>query len=244
MDLKEISSGIDQNTHWYYQSKKLPLLNYFKKLPDDVMYNIIDIGSGSGFFAKELLNTFPDKINNCYLIDSEYTVKEINNSIGTKLLKQNKIPSSISNSLVILMDVLEHLEDDFQMLNDIKNNSIGSTNYYFITVPAFKTLWSTHDDYLCHYRRYTITTLKRVLLKSKLPLDSIYYLYGTLFPFLWIKRKIDGLILPKELTSEMKPIHPILNKILFSIGKFDANYMNKNKLAGVSCVAFGKLTSK
>lgn len=244
MDLKEISSGVDQNTHWYYQSKKLPLLNYFKKLPDSVKYNIIDIGSGSGFFAKELLNNFPDKINICYLIDTEYTDKEIAESLATKFVKQNKIPNTISNSMVVLMDVLEHLEDDFQMLLEIKKNSVGNANYYFITVPAFQTLWSDHDEYLCHYRRYTVTTLKELLLKSKFRFDSIYYLYGTLFPVVWATRKISGLFPSKEITSEMKPVHPLLNKILLMIGNFDANYMNKNKLAGVSCVAFGKYTSK
>lgn len=244
MDLKEISSGVDQNTHWYYQSKKLPLFNYFKTLPDSIKYNIIDIGSGSGFFVKELLNTFPDKINICYLIDTEYTAKEITDSLGTKFVKQNTIPNSISNSMVVLMDVLEHLEDDFQMLNDIKNNSIGNANYFFITVPAFQALWSAHDEYLCHYRRYTVTTLKELLLKCKFRFDSIYYLYGTLFPLVWITRKISTLFPSKEITSQMKPVHPRLNKILLAIGNFDANYMSKNKLVGVSCVAFGKYTNK
>jgi hypothetical protein len=40
MDIKEINSGIDQDTHWYYQSKKLPLFDFFRKLPDDIQ-NII-----------------------------------------------------------------------------------------------------------------------------------------------------------------------------------------------------------
>ncbi|WP_395059640.1 methyltransferase domain-containing protein [Flavobacterium sp.] len=241
MDIKEISSCVDQNTHWYYQSKKLPLLNYFKKLPCSIKYDIIDVGSGSGFFAKEILNTFPDKINICYLIDTEYTEEEINNSLNTQLVKQNTIPNSISNSLIILMDVLEHLEDDIQMLTDIKNNAIGNNNYFFITVPAFQSLWSAHDEYLCHYRRYTITSLKKLFLKSQFTLQSIYYLYGTLFPLVWISRKISNLFPPKEFTSEMKPVHPLLNKILLFISSFDANYINKNKLAGVSCVAFGKI---
>ena len=109
MDIKEISSGVDQYTHWYYQSKKIPLLNYFKNLPDTIQYDIIDVGSGTGFFAEEILKEFPNKINKCYLIDNEYTSEEIENSKNTRLIKQIKIPTVISNSLVIMMDVLEHL---------------------------------------------------------------------------------------------------------------------------------------
>lgn len=240
MDIKEISSGVDQNTHWYYQSKKIPLLNYFKSLPTHIKYDIIDVGSGTGFFAEELLKAFPEKIGNCYLIDTEYSLDEIAKSSTTRLIKLNKIPDVISNSLVVMMDVLEHLEDDKKMLDEIKANATQE-NYFFITVPAFKSLWSAHDVYLCHYRRYTIETLKKVLLESKYQISSTYYLYGILFPLVWISRKISNLLPSKEATSAMKPMHPILNKLFFSICRFDANYLTKNKLMGVTCIAYGKI---
>ncbi|RKS01827.1 methyltransferase domain-containing protein [Flavobacterium sp. 102] len=240
MDIKEISSGVDQNTHWYYQSKKIPLLNYFESLSTDIKYDIIDVGSGTGFFAEEILNAFPQKINNCYLIDTEYTEEEIQKSSGTRLIKQNKIPDLISNSLVVMMDVLEHLEDDKKMLDEIRANAKGQ-NYFFITVPAFKSLWSAHDEYLCHYRRYTIPSLKKVLVESNYKITSTYYLYGILFPLVWLSRRISNLVPSKEVKSEMKPLHPILNKIIFSICRFDANYLTKNKLMGVTCIAFGKI---
>ncbi len=243
MDIKEISNGIDQNSHWYYQSKKIPLLNYFKKLPSNSKYDIIDVGSGTGFFAEELLKSFPERINNCYLIDTEYSEEEIKKNKNTRLLKKNEIPDSISNSLVIIMDVLEHLEDDEKMLNTIKINSIGE-NYFFITVPVFQSLWSAHDLYLCHYRRYTSSSLKKLLLKNNYVVVKNYYLYGTLFPFVWITRKISNLFPNKEVKSEMKSIHPLLNKILFLIASFDANFLQRNKLMGVSCVAFGKYQNK
>ena len=241
MDIKEISSGVDQYTHWYYQSKKIPLLNYFKNLPDTIQYDIIDVGSGTGFFAEEILKEFPNKINKCYLIDNEYTSEEIENSKNTRLIKQIKIPTVISNSLVIMMDVLEHLEDDKKMLDEIMTNAT-SQNYFFITVPAFQSLWSNHDEYLCHYRRYTISSLKEVLQKSRYDINSSYYLYGILFPLVWLSRRISNLLPNKEVKSEMKPLYPFLNKILFSICSFDANFLTRNKVMGVTCIAFGKIT--
>jgi len=241
MDIKEINSGINQDTHWYYQSKKLPLFDFFRKLPDDITYDIIDVGSGTGFFARIILEEFPTKINKCYLIDIEYTEEEMLASQNTRLVKQHKIPDTISNTLVIMMDVLEHLEDDKKMLDEIKLNATGQ-NYFFITVPAFKSLWSSHDVYLCHYRRYTISSLKEVLLKSDYSITSSYYLYGILFPLVWLSRKISNLLPNKEVKSQMKPLHPILNKILFSICSFDAHFLTRNKVMGISCIAFGKFT--
>jgi hypothetical protein len=216
------------------------LLNYFQSLSNEIKYDIIDVGSGTGFFAEEILKAFPEKINNCYLIDTEYSEDEIKKSSDTRLIKQNKIPEVISNALVVMMDVLEHLEDDKKMLDEIKANATGQ-NYFFITVPAFKSLWSAHDEYLCHYRRYTIATLKKVLMESKYTLTSTYYLYGILFPLVWLSRRISNLSPGKEVKSEMKPLPPILNKILFSICSFDAHYLTQNKVMGVTCIAIRKI---
>lgn len=240
MDIKEISSGVDQNTHWYYQSKKIPLLNYFQSLSTSITYDVIDVGSGTGFFAEELLKAFPNKINNCYLIDNQYTEEEINKSFKTRLIKQNKIPTVISNSLVVMMDVLEHLEDDKKMLEEIRANATEQ-NYFFITVPAFKSLWSAHDDYLCHFRRYTISSLQKVLQDSNYKIVSTYYLYGILFPLVWLSRKVSNLAPHQEVKSQMKPLPAILNKTLYSICRFDANYLTQNKLIGVTCIAYGKI---
>jgi hypothetical protein len=74
------------------------------------------------------------------------------------------------------MDVLEHLEDDHAMLNAIRKNSKGE-NHFFITVPAFMNLWSGHDVYLGHYRRYTKTTLNNLLSSCSFKRDNLYYVY-------------------------------------------------------------------
>ena len=36
MDLKELESGVDPSTHWYYQSKKIPLIRFVKKIAAQV----------------------------------------------------------------------------------------------------------------------------------------------------------------------------------------------------------------
>ena len=47
MDLKELENGVDADTHWYYQSKKLPLLRFANQLTRaGKPLTIIDIGEG------------------------------------------------------------------------------------------------------------------------------------------------------------------------------------------------------
>lgn len=241
MDLKELENGINPDVHWYYQSKILPLIAYTKKLlKSEVPLTIVDVGSGSGFFAISLEKKFGSRIKKVYLVDINYTAEEIKATSGAKIEKTLRIPDKIENGLVILMDVLEHLEDDLKMLNEIKANCVGSNNHFFITVPAFYSLWSGHDVYLGHYRRYKINTLNKVLNQAKYSIENTYYLYGSLFPMVWAARKLDNLK-KKDATSNMKPFNPLVNKVLLSITSAEMSVSSANKVFGVTCVSCGKV---
>lgn len=243
MDLKELEAGVNPEVHWYYQSKILPLIEYTKKLlRNNIPLTIVDVGSGSGFFAYSLEKEFGDQIKKVYLVDINYTAEEMAATRGAKIEKTLSIPATIENSLVILMDVLEHLEDDLKMLQDIKANSKGNNNHFFITVPAFYSLWSGHDVYLGHYRRYKIAMLNKVLNDAKFnKIENTYYLYGSLFPMVWAVRKLDNLKKKEGSTSNMKPFNPLVNKILLGITSIDMRLAAANKLFGVTCVSQGEV---
>lgn len=241
MDLKELENGINPEVHWYYQSKIKPLITYTKKVIESIgQVTIVDVGSGSGFFAISLERRFPDKIKKVYLVDINYTPEEIKATAGAKIEKTLSIPPKIENGLVILMDVLEHLEDDLKMLREIKAAASGDKNYFFITVPAFTSLWSGHDDYLGHYRRYKIASLRSVLQKATYDIQNVYYLYGSLFPMVWAARKLSNLK-KKEAESNMRPFNPVTNKILLALTSAEMKIATANKMFGVTCVACGKI---
>jgi hypothetical protein len=83
------------------------------------------------------------------------------------------------------MDVLEHLEDEKIILGDLNNES--NHNYYFFAVPAFQSVFSSHDVLLGHYRRYTLKQLKSVLSQNQFNIiDKGYY-----FTSLLIFRNLD-----------------------------------------------------
>lgn len=242
MDLKELESGVNPDVHWYYQSKTLPMLAFTRKVLESSKepVTIVDVGSGSGFFALTLEKKFGAKLKKVYLVDLFYTDEEIAATRGQKVEKVRHIPNKIENGLVIMMDVLEHLEDDLAMLQSIKAACVGDNNHFFITVPAFYSLWSGHDVYLGHYRRYKINTLGAVLKKANFNTRNTYYLYGSLFPMVWAARKISNLK-KKEANSNMKPFSPLMNKLFLAVTSADMAVAKANKLFGVSCVAQGKI---
>lgn len=241
MDLKELENGIDPEVHWYYQSKKLPLLSYTKKaLAGGKLLTIVDIGSGSGFFALELAKKFGAAIAKVYLVDTGYSAEEMVLTQGQKVEKVHAIPARIENGLVILMDVLEHLESDLAMLQSVKAACVGDNNYFFVTVPAFQSLWSGHDVFLGHYRRYQIPLLRGVLEQAGFRKISNYYLYGGLFPMIWTVRRLDNLK-RKAAASNMRPFSSLVNNILLGLTSAEMKIAPANKFFGVTCVGEGMI---
>ncbi len=243
MDLKELENGIDPSTNWYYQSKKIPLLVYFDQVvkKENRKVTVLDFGAGSGFFAYELLKVFPKHINEVLLIDTGYSEEEIDATKNEQVKKLRSLPGGISDCFVLMMDVLEHIKDDYAILDDIRSR-LGENAYFFITVPAFMSLWSNHDIYLGHYRRYTLSHLNKLLTGSNYSIEQQYYIYGSIFPLVWFIRRVKKLTArnhsPKF--SDMKPLPGPLNFLLKKYNSFEMKFRKMNKIFGVTCVVEGR----
>ena len=48
------------------------------------------------------------------------------------------------------------------------------------------SLWSGHDIFLKHYRRYTLNQMKSVIGESGLKIIESKYLYSTIFAVVWL----------------------------------------------------------
>ncbi len=243
MDLKELESGVDPSSHWYYQSKKVPLFRYFEHIIQQVegKLTVIDFGSGSGFFAYELFKEFPERIGEVLLVDIGYSEEELKETANDPVKKLHYIPEGIDRCIVIMMDVLEHIEDDYAIMADIKRR-VGSRAWYFITVPAFMSVWSTHDVYLGHFRRYTIPMLKKLLSHHNNSITSSYYIFASIFPLVWLVRRLkrNNKDMKAPQSSDMAPLpHPV-NYLLKQYNSFEMNFRKGNRLFGLTCVAEGR----
>lgn len=63
--------------------------------------------------------------------------------------------------LFLMMDVLEHIDDDFAALSGLLSASAPGS-HFLLTVPADESLWSEHDESFGHYRRYDRARLERL----------------------------------------------------------------------------------
>ncbi len=62
---------------------------------------------------------------------------------------------------VLIMDVLEHVKDDFNLFASVLA-PLAAGSHVLVTVPADMRLWSPHDISFQHYRRYDTARLSAI----------------------------------------------------------------------------------
>jgi hypothetical protein len=91
-------------------------------------------------------------------------------------------------SLILLMDVIEHVEDEIAFVRELRGRpSVGADTRFLVTVPAYQSLFSSHDAFLGHYRRYSNRTLRESLEKAGLRVLDIGYFFSSLLPIRWVQ---------------------------------------------------------
>jgi hypothetical protein len=238
MDLKELKSGVNPNTHWYYQTKKIRLRKFFeeKVVSPRRKVTVIDIGAGSGFFSQEIYRCYPKHIEQILLVDLYHSDEEIDQTMDKFIRKMRELPPIIENSFVIMMDVLEHIKDDDKFLCELKNR-IKSRNHFFVTVPAFQQLWSGHDVFLGHFRRYTLKQIDKLLRECGFSIQNRYYQYGFIFPLVYLLRGLGNK--STEPRNDMKPVNSIINLILQTVLSLEMKFARFNQWFGLTCTVEG-----
>lgn len=88
-----------------------------------------------------------------------------------------------------LFDVLEHVADDAGFLRRI-HTILGPNGLLYLTVPAFRFLWSRHDDRVGHFRRYSLSGLLPLLDECGFSVEFCSYLFAPLVLPIFLLRSL------------------------------------------------------
>ena len=232
MDLKEEGIlGHRIHGHWYYISKGRAMRQF---LGDIKIPEVLDVGAGSGIFSRQLLD---DGICDRAVCLDPYYLEEKTELHNGKQICFVKTSERTSQQLILMMDVLEHVADDLALLKEYVD-TMDAGGHALITVPAFSFMWSGHDVFLEHYRRYTIKTIESVVKQAGMDTVKSRYFLGSLFPAvaaLRLSKKIlfNGRALRAK--SELRRYPDWLNHTLIAIHDIERRtFFNFNKLFGLS----------
>lgn len=125
-------------------------------------------------------------------------------------------------NLICLFDVLEHIENDKEALTSLKD-LLAPNGRILISVPAYQWLWSHHDEYHHHYRRYSGSKLSTLVASAGLQVRRISCFNTLLFPAAVCIRLIERLQ-RKQSSSLALPSRPI-NNMLTAIFSLEARLL-------------------
>jgi len=134
--------------------------------------------------------------------------------------------------LVLLLDVLEHVEDDRGFLADLVSRVVSGA-YVLITVPAFNGLFGPHDTFLGHYRRYRTSQLRVLATEAGL----CHVEGGYLFASLLVPRLLSlaaSAVLPAPRGVGRWRVGPVVSKVLQWALDADNRILLKLQRAGLS----------
>jgi SAM-dependent methyltransferase len=154
MDLRERQQGHrDQARRHPWELARLELV--LSMLGPPPWGNVLDVGAGDGYVADALLQRDPSCT--VRLVDAHYTDVDLsNNQPPRRTLSRTIGPGRFAHAL--LLDVLEHERDDTALLATARD-ALEPGGTLCITVPAWPALFSAHDRFLLHERRYRPRTL-------------------------------------------------------------------------------------
>ena len=201
---------------------------------------VLDVGAGSGIFSRQLLDAGVAKSASCVDIGYPDTWEEDHNGRPIRFVKAIE---NFTQDLVIMMDVLEHVEDDLALLQ-CYSDPLPRNGRVVITVPAFQWMWSGHDVFLEHYRRYTLEQVEDLVRRAGLEVEKSAYFFGMLFPVAAAVR-FSGKIFSNgseknQNGSDLKSCPDLLNKLLIAVNGLEQRTIFRfNRVAGLSvfCLA-------
>jgi trans-aconitate methyltransferase len=151
---------------------------------------VLDIGCGDTFVAETIAARFSD--TTVYAVDTAFTEESIahyrEQLKGQRVFVSSSLDAIAPSlagpvSLVLLMDVIEHIADDRGFLSTLlAHPAISTDTQLIVTVPAYQGLFCSHDTILGHYRRYSNAELRRMLESSGLTVLDIGYFFSSLLP--------------------------------------------------------------
>jgi hypothetical protein len=189
MDLIEAAGGSPQHRHPWETARLWVLRRLIRgKVRITTGDVVLDIGCGDAFVIGELARAFPTA--RFVGVDSALSDDAIHR-------RRRTLPSNVQlyrdldgipaldrpATLILLMDVIEHIEDDDAFLVALRSRPlVDARTHWLVTVPAYQSLFGAHDVFLRHFRRYSNRQLRDRLEHAGLRVLDIGYFFSSLLP--------------------------------------------------------------
>jgi SAM-dependent methyltransferase len=176
----ESMRAIEQD-HWWFAGRREILASEIARLPLPKPAQALEVGCANGGNL-EMLARFGEV---CAVEPDPDALKvAVGRGIGD--VRQGMLPDGLPDfgrrfDLVGAFDVIEHVDDDQAAVAALAAQ-LKPGGFLVATVPAYRWMWSEHDDLNHHKRRYVRGALQRLAGPAGLTVRRASYFNSLLFP--------------------------------------------------------------
>jgi len=228
-----------QERHWWYAARRTILERvlqqvYAQGVPPGKLY---DLGCGVGANLPVLEKFGPTVGVDMSPEAIEFCQRRGRSNVALADLNLLQGIDDASGSVVVLADVIEHLDDEQPCLR-AAHRALAPGGALIVTVPAYMFLWSPADDLNHHKRRYTAPRLRDVI-EPLFRIEHLTY-FNTLLFGLIVAGRIGEKVLKRSGDDTAKLPPAALNLALEKIFRAESHVVPRLKLPfgnSVLCVA-------
>lgn len=247
MELNEYQKMGDFEKHYWWHKGKLSLVSELHSMyfPADKKLRILEIGCGTGEVLN-LLSSFGDVTG----MDISEEAVQASQDRGFDVIQGDVNTMDLSShedtyDLVLALDVLEHIRDDMETLRRVRK-MLKPGGHFFVTVPAYKFLWSNHDEALHHARRYHSVEIRQKLKDTGYELKkSTHFVAALFFPIATVRLLSNFIRRKAYAESHYFKVPKFVNTFFSKLLEFEAKLIRKIYLPiGTTLAAVGKKDDK
>lgn len=208
----------NENSHWWYRILDDLVEYYVSIYKCNGTINILDAGCGTGRIVSKL-----SKYGNAFGIDASPTAVEMCRSRGltdVQIADLNEWKPEKSFNVIVSLDVLYH--KSFSNVDNIIKSfhtALNSNGILVLNLPAFNILKRQHDTVVGGNKRFRIKEIKKMLIKNDFTIHTKTYRLPLLFNLILLRKLFFSDT--GNIKSDLSPIYPPLNKILYLIHRFE-----------------------
>lgn len=230
-----------EETYWWFVGRRRILAAVLEaSLPPHPQRLLLDVGCGPGV----TMNTLKEFGLLVGLDRSRKALEKAKERGHRWLLYGNAttlpFPSGCFDG-VTLLDVLEHIPDDWRALEEIRR-VLKPGGFLLLTVPAYQFLWSEHDEALQHCRRYVAGQIRRRLEGTGYRLRRLTYAITLLAPLIALFR-LGQRVWPRrgEPRAAILQLPPWLNRFCQRTLEWEARWLQRRNFSyGITILALAE----
>jgi SAM-dependent methyltransferase len=203
--------------HWWWRAREDLILATLESLrPAGGWGHILDVGCGDGLFFEQLARL--GDVEGIEMDPAGITPGgRWQGRISTRPFDETFLPGK-RYGLVLMLDVVEHFADPLRCLRRAVE-LLEPEGTLLVTVPAFRLLWTSHDELNHHYMRYTKRRITELIGQAGGEVRSARYFYRWMYPFKLAAHFKEAVFPVAPATPSMPP--PWLNGLLYRLSRLE-----------------------